>query len=64
MRKATALLELATAARARAEAFVSIVRLPDGSRALRAAVTSDATTEADVDALVDALAVARGGLAL
>jgi aromatic-L-amino-acid/L-tryptophan decarboxylase len=54
-RDAKHLTQLATHARKSAGAFVSLVRFPDGSPALRATITSDATTEVDLDALVIAL---------
>lgn len=58
-RDAKHLTELAITARKTAGAFVSLVRLPDGSPALRATITSDATRETDIDALVDALEAGR-----
>ncbi|MBL8740978.1 MAG: hypothetical protein JNK04_07790, partial [Myxococcales bacterium] len=58
-RNAKHLTELAITARKSAGAFVSLVRMPDGSPVLRATVTSDATTEGDIDALVAALDAGR-----
>ena len=54
-RTAKHLAELAIRARKEAGAFVSLVRMPDGSPVLRATITSDATTVGDLDALVLAL---------
>lgn len=54
-RSAKHLTDLAITARKTAGAFVSLVRMPDGSPALRATITSDATTSDDLDALVAAL---------
>jgi aromatic-L-amino-acid/L-tryptophan decarboxylase len=60
-RTAKHLTALATSARKSAGAFVSLVRMPDGAPALRATVTSDATTIEDLDALVAALDAGRSG---
>lgn len=57
-RTAKHLTLLATTARKTAGAFVSLVRMPDGSPALRAAITSDRTAIDDLEALT--LALERG----
>jgi glutamate/tyrosine decarboxylase-like PLP-dependent enzyme len=63
VRRATELVAIADAVAREVGGFVSLVRMPDGSRALRASVTSGETRACDVDALVAAIASALGACA-